>query len=153
MLILQKKSARFAIKMTKNNIAFDTNIWIGFSIGKRLSYLQTILLSKDYSIYYCDELVREYCEVARRKNLSKYISGQRIADTIDLMEQFTIPVKIISKMVHPTDLKDSYLLSLCVDAQLDYLITGDKDLLKMKKFHNTEMITFRQFIVIQGLQW
>jgi len=46
------------------------------------------------------------------------------------------------------DVKDNYLLALSKDADADYLITGDKDLLVLKQFENTLIVTLPQFLEI-----
>jgi hypothetical protein len=40
----------------------------------------------------------------------------------------------------------SYLLALAKDSQADYLITGDGDLLTLKNFEETEILTYQDFI-------
>ena len=50
------------------------------------------------------------------------------------------------------DIKDNYLLALSKDSNADYLITGDKDLLDLNKFENTEIVTLPQFIEIINQQ-
>lgn len=43
------------------------------------------------------------------------------------------------------DPEDNFLLSLALDGKADFLITGDKDLLSLKKFESTEIITIADF--------
>lgn len=44
------------------------------------------------------------------------------------------------------DPKDNYLLALVKDAKADFLTTGDQDLLVLKSFEGTEIITYRDFL-------
>ena len=44
------------------------------------------------------------------------------------------------------DSKDNFLLALAKDGQADYLLTGDKDLLELKKFGKTRIKTIVTFI-------
>ena len=39
------------------------------------------------------------------------------------------------------DANDDFLLSIAVDSQADYLVTGDKDLLSLVSIQNTKIIT------------
>ena len=41
--------------------------------------------------------------------------------------------------------KDNYLLSLATDANADYLITGDNDLLVLEKINSTQIIRYKEF--------
>ena len=43
------------------------------------------------------------------------------------------------------DPKDDYLLTLAQQARLDYLVTGDKDLLVLGTHLQTEILTFTDF--------
>ena len=43
------------------------------------------------------------------------------------------------------DAKDNFLLALAKDSQADYLITVDADLLVIKKFEHTEIVTYTEF--------
>jgi hypothetical protein len=44
------------------------------------------------------------------------------------------------------DPKDDYLLIFAADYEIDFLVTGDKDLLVLQQWHNTRIITFSDFI-------
>ena len=44
------------------------------------------------------------------------------------------------------DPKDNQFLELCLAASADYLITGDKDLLVLKKFQQTQIFSPKQFL-------
>ena len=44
------------------------------------------------------------------------------------------------------DSKDNFLLNLAVDGKADYLLTGDSDLLVVKKIKKTKIITWTDFI-------
>lgn len=46
------------------------------------------------------------------------------------------------------DPKDNMFLELCLAGKADYLITGDKDLLSLKSFKKTVILTPKQFLTI-----
>jgi predicted nucleic acid-binding protein len=56
-----------------------------------------------------------------------------------------VNIEIKSKTDICRDLKDNYLISLAVDSNADFLITGDNDLLVLHKVENTSMINFNDF--------
>lgn len=41
---------------------------------------------------------------------------------------------------------DDFLLALAKDGSVDYLLTGDKDLLEMKEFGNTSILKMGDFL-------
>ncbi len=44
------------------------------------------------------------------------------------------------------DFKDNFLLSLAVESKSDYLVTGDSDLLTIKKIKKTKILNWTDFI-------
>jgi len=43
------------------------------------------------------------------------------------------------------DTKDNFLLNLAIDGKVDYLVTGDKDLLVLEKVGKTRVVTLAKF--------
>ena len=127
-------------------IAFDTNIWISFSIGKKLDKLKEIFLNDKIVIFICPEIIEEYLRVTASKKVAKYLTQQRIIDTLDLMETFTESKMVSSGKQITRDPKDDFLLSFARENKLNFLVTGDKDLLVIKKYHSTRILTFKEFL-------
>jgi predicted nucleic acid-binding protein len=46
------------------------------------------------------------------------------------------------------DPKDDYLLGLCKDGQVDYLISGDQDVIALKQFEATKILSLSQFLIM-----
>jgi putative PIN family toxin of toxin-antitoxin system len=130
------------------NIIIDTNIWISFLIGKSLKGLHRYLHNERIKIVVCKEQIREIKEVVQRPKLSKYFPQKQVSEMFDLLDEVAILVAVASKITLCRDKKDDYLLSLAVDANADYLITGDKDLLAIKTIHQTSIINYSDFEAI-----
>ena len=47
------------------------------------------------------------------------------------------------------DEKDNFLLSLAVDGNADFLITGDQDLLELKEIEKTQIVTLNQYLKVK----
>jgi putative PIN family toxin of toxin-antitoxin system len=87
---------------------------------------------RDHQIYLSEEIIRELREVFRK--LSRKLSGEQIHFLREKVEQLTslancIPVSTMVALSR--DAKDDHYLSLCREAEADFLITGDKDLLSL----------------------
>ncbi len=54
-------------------------------------------------------------------------------------------VDVRSKVELCRDPKDNFLLALAKDGDADYLITGDADLLVLKEFEKTKIVTLAEF--------
>jgi uncharacterized protein len=51
-----------------------------------------------------------------------------------------------SKINECRDPKDNFLLSLSIDGKADFLVTGDSDLLVLRKIENTQIVSWAEFI-------
>jgi hypothetical protein len=103
-------------------------------------------MNKEIQIITCQEIINEYVRIANSEKLSKYLTKQRISDTLDLIETFAINKNVTTKAKLSRDPDDDYLLAFSKEHKLDYLITGDKDLLIIIKYFDTHIITFNSFL-------
>jgi uncharacterized protein len=135
--------------MKKVNKSFkvivDTNIWISFLIGKILRGLQYYINDRTVFITSCDEQVQELKEVFRKPKIKKYFTPEQTEEFFELFFEAAEVVPLKSKTDLCRDPKDNYLLSLATDANADYLITGDKDLLVLEKINQTQIIKYSAF--------
>jgi uncharacterized protein len=138
-------------KNRKIKIAFDTNIWVSFTIGKQLSVLKSVLLNPNFKVLFCDEIKDEYLDVINRPELAKYIKPERIIETLDLINRATQSIDIQSSVTLSRDADDDFLLAFSKDAKLDFLITGDKDLLVLELFEKTKIVTMSSFLSLHNL--
>lgn len=121
-------------------IVVDTNVWVSFLIGKRLSALKDSILKGRVEVYLSDELYQEIIKVLEYPRLKKYVS---LAGFFELMNLFGGKIHFIKPDCVITDCRDSkdnYLLELAVTANADYLITGDDDLLTLDPYRNLRIV-------------
>lgn len=129
-------------------IIVDTNIWISFLIGKNLKGLQEYIDSQTVLIVTCNEQIQELTEVFKKPKIKKYFTPQQIWEFFELLDESSVNVVIKTKTELCRDLKDNYLLSLAIDSNADFLITGDNDLLILSSIENTKIIKFIDFEII-----
>ena len=128
-------------------IIFDNNIWISFLIGKRLAELRPVFSRSDIEIFYCNELEREFLDVAHRPKIIKYVDENQIVRVHQLMicaghhREFA---PLDTTLVR--DPKDVYLLALSDAVKADYLISGDSDLLELYEYKHTKIVDFEAFV-------
>ena len=138
--------------MKKANKSFkvivDTNIWISFLIGKNLKGFQEYIDSQSIIIVTCDEQIQELAEVFKKPKIKKYFTAEQIENFFELLDESSVKVDLKSKTDLCRDLKDNYLISLAIDSNADFLITGDNDLIVLNKVENTNMIKFNDFETI-----
>ena len=127
-------------------IILDTNIWISYLINLNFAKLDNIILSKDCTIIFSNESLEEFIEVASRPKLMKYFDKSSLESILETIEEFAEYVEVNSHVKFLNDEKDDFLLSLAIDGKADYLITGDKELLSIRKYGQTEIISIGKFI-------
>lgn len=54
-----------------SRVIFDTNVWIGFPIGKRLSFIKNYIANGQITIITTEQLLKEIKEVTSRERLKK----------------------------------------------------------------------------------
>ena len=134
--------------MEKYRIIVDTNLWISLLIGKRLSELRSLCNSDMIDIYICDEMIEEFIRIASQEKIRKYVTGERVMKTLDLIKDSCILTSIAKNVVSSglRDVNDLYLLSLAETVNADFILTGDKDLLTLRSHHQTGIVTYSMFI-------
>jgi putative PIN family toxin of toxin-antitoxin system len=126
-------------------IIIDTNLWISFLITNDFKKLDQFLDSDKYQIVFSDELFNEFLEVVHRDKFNRYFNDLNIKYLIEIINDKVLFVNVFSVVDVCRDVKDNFLLSLALDGEVDYLITGDNDLLSLKHFKKTSIITINDF--------
>lgn len=135
-------------KKVKTIIIFDSNIWLSFIIGKTILKLKERIAEGKIQVIVTNRLLEEIKDVAARKRFEKYLKDEDLKTFLEYLKSISTHIEIVSEVSVCRDEKDNYLLALALDSKADYLVTGDKDLLTLEKFLNTEIIRFRRFMEI-----
>lgn len=136
-------------KKKRLKIIFDTNWYISASINRMSRRrLYDLLINEDLTVFYSSELLHEYKSVIFRKKFEKYIRQDQVNRFIGLILTRLKPVEIKTIVRLSRDANDNYLLSMSLDCAADYLVTGDPDLLELKEFGKTKILTMSEFIII-----
>ena len=131
--------------MKSKKVILDTNLWISFLITKKLSEIDDFILNEKIILVFSAELIEEFITVAKRPKIKKYFSDSDLNELLQLFDTFGILVKVNIEIVKCRDPKDDFLLSLAVESNADYLVTGDSDLLVIKNIKKTKIVTWNEF--------
>ncbi len=134
----------------KSRIVIDTNIWISFLLTKDFSTFDKIISTPNLILLFSGELLEEFIEVASRPKFKKYFSLNDLEELLFQMKTHGEFIIVTSSTNICRDPKDNFLLSLSKDGKASHLITGDKDLLDLKKFRRTQIITWKAFLSEYG---
>ena len=138
---MPKKTAR---------IILDTNLGISFLITKNLSPLDPLLISGQIKLLFSEDLLTEFVEVIQRTKFKKYFSRSEIDELFITIGSYAEFISVKTEVNICRDPKDNFLLCLAIDGQVNYLITGDQDLLTLKEIGTAKIITISDFFVAQG---
>jgi putative PIN family toxin of toxin-antitoxin system len=132
-------------KRNRIKVVIDTNLFISFLIGKRLKGLRNKLIECSIELVFAEQNIQELQIVTDRPKFRRYFPKADVADLVKF-------IRIIGSeyLIHKVeqicrDPKDDFLLALSKKGKANYLVTGDTDLLELKNYHNTQIITVNEF--------
>ena len=134
------------MKKGKIRVVFDTNWWVSFVINRFKSQLSDALVNPRLRFYSSAELDKEIFETLDLPHLQKFVRPEIKAEFLALYPAVVAKVPVFSEVALCRDPKDNFLLALSQDAQADYLVTGDKDLLVLGKFGKTRILKMTDFL-------
>ena len=93
-----------------------------------------------------NELIDELITVLSRPKFKKYISKEDLNTLMLFFNEYGELVNVTSKVKLSRDANDDFLLALAKDGKATFLITGDKDLLVLKKTNQTKIVSISEFL-------
>lgn len=129
-----------------DRVIIDTNLWISFLITRDLKALDAQIKAGKIKVIFSLELIKEFLTIANRPKFKKYFSTEDIEQLIDLFEFYGELVQVQNKVELCRDPKDDFLLSLAIESNANYLITGDQDLLDLKIIQKTKIIKIADYL-------
>ena len=135
--------------MPKNKplrLIIDTNLWVSFIISNKQSLLDPLLFTEEARLLFSKELIAEIHQTIKKPKLKKYFDTNALEEMLLTFEPFIDLIEVESAVTICRDPKDNFLLALAKDGKADYLLTGDKDLLDLKKIGRTKIKTITSFI-------
>jgi putative PIN family toxin of toxin-antitoxin system len=132
--------------MKSKRVILDTNLWISFLISRDFGFLDNFIETGKIKLIFSEELFSEFISVTERPKFKKYFNETDVKHLIRIIDRFGMLVQVTTEINRCRDIKDNFLLSLAIDSNADYLVTGDNDLLDLEYINKTKIIT------IQGLR-
>jgi len=127
-----------------HKVVVDTNVFIsGILFGGNPKQIIEAWLNKKYIFCLSPELKAEIINKLQGKFFLPIPVIQTIEEVLDDKTEKYIPKK---KIFICKDATDNFLLELALEAQADYLISGDKLVLKLKQYANTKILSAKNFL-------
>jgi putative PIN family toxin of toxin-antitoxin system len=85
-------------------------------------------------------------EVTQRPKFRKYFKLDDVESLLLKIKLRSVFIEVKTEINKCRDPKDNFLLSLSLDGLATHLLTGDKDLLILKNFGQTKIITITEYL-------
>jgi len=133
-------------KPQKIRVILDTNWYVSATINRKSRRrLYQLLIDERLQVLYTNQLMAEFSEVIFRPKFQKIITSNQVQRFIRLILPTLEYIRLKTIITLSRDPKDNYLLSLSKDGKAKYLVTGDPDLLVIKQFGQTHIVTMAEF--------
>jgi putative PIN family toxin of toxin-antitoxin system len=124
-------------------VVLDTNVLIAAFATQGLCHALLELCLDQQEIVLSQEIL---LEVARALEKKLKVPAKVINDTIDYLKEHGSVEKLEpSQKRISRDPSDDHILALAEQSRADYIITGDEDLLILKRHNKTPIVQPRQF--------
>lgn len=132
-------------------VVFDTVVFVRGLINPYGKWGQLVFSHyHSYQLFVSEPIVTEILEVLCRPELTKKFSTLEkldITDVIDILGKASVvEIPVIPKVSR--DPKDDKFLATAITAEVDYLVTEDKDLLVLKEYQGVKIVNAEMFLDI-----
>jgi putative PIN family toxin of toxin-antitoxin system len=126
-------------------VVFDTNVLLSAFLTEGIcSKLLIRARRKEFNLVTCPFILKEVERTLKKKFLA---APSEVRDVMDLIADATHlvveSVQVVPRVCRDQD--DDQVLACASEAKADYLVTGDSDLLVLKKYIKTQIIAPREF--------
>jgi putative PIN family toxin of toxin-antitoxin system len=124
---------------------FDTNVLLAAFLTEGVcEKLLTRARKRHFDLITCPYILHEFERILARKfSATKQERETALALIAEAARESVMPSEIPAGACR--DSEDDNILACAVESGAAYLVTGDKDLLAMKKYKRTRIITPREF--------
>ena len=131
--------------MKSKKVILDTNLWISFLITQNYTEIDNLIIEKKIQLIFSRELIEEFITVAARPKFKRFFNNSDIEKLLELFDSYGKLIKVNIEINRCREPKDNFLLSLAAESNADYLVTGDSDLLILKKIKKTKILSWIDF--------
>ncbi len=131
-------------------VILDANIYASFFLtgGETIAQIFALWKSGDIEVFASIDIVAEVYRIFRYPKIQKRITS---IDKNALMQMLEYLVKRVypQETTHIVrDSKDEKYIEAASACQADYLVTGDRDLLSLKTFGTTRIVSPKEFVEV-----
>lgn len=135
--------------MSPRQIVIDTNVFISAALSPKGKAYRAIAKAIDsFIIVQSPETYQELTDRIYKSKFDKYISNENRQEFLNVIKNNSQFIVVKSQITTCRDPDDNKFLELARDANAEFLLTGDKDLLTLKSLaeYQNLIVSPRQFI-------
>ncbi len=126
------------------NVVLDTNVLVSaLQFGGKPRVILEQIIDRELSGYITQEIIQEVRETLRRKFRLSDIDLKNIEDFLRATF-ILLAIKPIAKTAR--DPKDDHILAVTHAVAVDYVISGDKDLLTLDIYNGASIVSVAEFL-------
>lgn len=128
------------------DVVFDVNVLVSALIIKgKPKELWLKSVRKEFNLICSREIVTELMSVIGRQKIRRYTETRDVVDFLEALNATARFVRVKSRIkAVREDPEDEAVLATACDGKADYIVSGDKHLLELKKFRGIKIITVDQ---------
>lgn len=132
---------------SKPRVVVDTNVFVsGLLFGGNPGKILEAIKEKKLELVISPEIEVEILEKLEKFGLAE----RQIKDWKQLLENTAIPIIPKRPVQASRDTKDNKFLAAAGEANAEFLVSGDKDLLVLGAFEKTAIVTPKQMLEVLG---
>jgi len=133
-------------------VVIDTNVLISFLWGsKTVTVLMDALFAGRFKAAVSDDMLHELLTTIKRGKFAGRFNPASIGKVAAAYKDSSLVAYPRQKIAVSVDIKDNIFLECAVEANADYLITGDDDLLRICSYKGIHIVKPAVFLRMTGI--
>ncbi len=132
----------------KTKVVLDTNVWISIFFNKILSEEFSSLFEK-VDVFISEEILKEIARILEYPKIKSVLVRAGV-DSRYVLEEIVRRSKIVNPKkkleVVEDDPEDNKFLECALESRAEYIVSGDKHLLKVGEFEGIKIVSPRDFL-------
>lgn len=131
----------------------DTNVLVSAMIGPQGAPAAILKAwrEREFQLVTSSLLVAEAGNVLRRRRIQKF-TGLSLEDVEELLDDLLATAVVVEPSgvldVIASDPDDNRVLEAALGGEADYVVSGDRDLLDLKRYEHVEIVTPMRFLAV-----
>lgn len=138
--------SRLGVRTPSLRVVLDSNIWVSAIIYNGRAEKVLLYCLDNASIIISDEISDELHEHFRNVAKAPYKWLRNFHQVVDIVCEVVITGLSDLSQNNVRDPKDLHIITAAINGQCDYIVTGDKDLLVLKRYKGTKIISPAEFL-------